>query len=639
MKNFFTRERVRYLVLGFLAISFIASISIYSLQTKDVNELAFYKEDGVCIDFSQDWIDEDGNLVNLDELKFYDHEDRESYLFHKVIPDELLGEESLCFEVRHMGFIVYFDDRDYDGYEYGDTPDNLDFLVDIVDVSKAETENLKDSPDKTFDDIVTINFIDYRDKYGVDYIAYAGDGHGSGIGSRGAGTYLKTMQLYVTDAGDTVYLELFPVYSSSKINHIMIEPANSYIRYRILTALPRFIVCLIIIVTGVTVLIICLLMKGNMSVKIYEALASLIILVGTWSMTETHLFDYILGTSEYMHTVSYFLLMVMAYPIAVFSDTVMLKPHKKISDVIFWITVILILYCTIVNYWDIFDFHDTVYLSDALILVTGIFVIVRLIIDQKFRRDNDLHINTNWIDISLTIITILGFVDLFRYLNILSIKSIFDSSFFTRIGVLIFTIGMFINIFEEVVHRNRQADKAGTYMEMAFTDALTGIPNRGAFLLKESELSDRMKDSSKRKKDNNFQIVYVAFDLNGLKIVNDTLGHATGDDYIVAASGILMQSFSEYGYVYRVGGDEFASFIVCDNAVGICKECIQTMKDKIRDYNKNSNQEMQMHIAYGYSVWRPGDTRSISEIEKEGDEAMYEKKRQMKKEAAKNTTN
>ena len=46
-----------------------------------------------------------------------------------------------------------------------------------------------------------------------------------------------------------------------------------------------------------------------------------------------------------------------------------------------------------------------------------------------------------------------------------------------------------------------------------------------------------------------------------------------------------------------------------------------------------------MHIAYGYSVWRPGDTRSISEIEKEGDEAMYEKKRQMKKEAAKNTTN
>ena len=60
-----------------------------------------------------------------------------------------------------------------------------------------------------------------------------------------------------------------------------------------------------------------------------------------------------------------------------------------------------------------------------------------------------------------------------------------DSSFFTRIGVLIFTVGMFINIFDEVYNRNRQADKAGAYMEMAFTDALTGIPNRGAFLLQE----------------------------------------------------------------------------------------------------------------------------------------------------------
>lgn len=636
MNKLFASTRVRYYILGFLALSFLLSTGIYSLRTEDINELAFYKEDGVNIHFDQDWIDEYGNHVNLDELKFYDHEVKESYLYHKVIPEGLIGEESLCFEVRHMGFIIYFDDRDYDGYEYGETPDNLDFLVDVVDVPKEKTDDIKAASQKTFEDIVTINILKYRDKYGVDYIAYEGDGHGSGLGSDGAGTYLKTMQLYATDAGDTVYLELFPVYSNSKINHIMIEPANSYIRYRILQALPRFIVCLIIIITGVTVLIICLLMKGNMSVKIYEALASLIILVGVWSSIETHLIDYILGTSEYMHTVSYFLLMVMAYPIAVFSDTVMLKPHKNIANFIFFITIALIIFCTLLNYLDIFDFHETVYISDSLILITGIFVMYRIIADQKFRRENDLHVNTNWIDVSLAIITILGFVDLFRYMNVLNIKSVFDSSFFTRIGVLIFTLGMFINIFEEVVHRNQQADKAGTYMEMAFTDALTGIPNRGAFLLKESEISDRMKSAFKRKKDGNFQIVYVALDLNGLKIVNDTLGHATGDDYIIAASGILMQSFSEYGYIYRVGGDEFASFIVCDNAVNVCEECLQTMREKIKEYNQTSDKEMQMHIAYGYSVWKPGDSRTISELEKEGDEAMYQKKRQMKKEAAKN---
>ena len=295
MKKYFTAGRVRLYILGFLALSFFISTSVYSYRTKDVNELFFSREDGIVIDFTDDWIDEDGNIVNLDELKFFDHEEKESYVYHKIIPDGLLGEESLCFEIKHMGFCIYFDDRDYDGYEYGDVPEDLDFLVDVVDVPKDTTEKIEASEEKSFDDIVTVNFIKYHEEYGVDYIAYAGDGHGSGLGSRGAGTYLKTMQLYNTDSGDTVYLELFPVYSSSKISNIMIEPANSYIRYRILTALPRFIVCLVIIVTGLVVLVITMIIKNDVAVKIYEALAVLIILIGTWSLIETHLFEYILG--------------------------------------------------------------------------------------------------------------------------------------------------------------------------------------------------------------------------------------------------------------------------------------------------------------------------------------------------------
>lgn len=626
MKKYFTQERIRFYILGFLALGFFVTTSIFSLRTKDVNEFFFTSEEAVCIDFNDGWIDENGNEVDLELLRFHDHEEKESYLFHKVVPEGLVGEESLCFEVKHMGFAIYFDDREYDGYDMWDTPDGLDFEVDEID----SFDTLSDFEKKVAD-----HFNQYAYDYSLDYIAYDGDGYGSGLGSKGAGTYLKTMQLYTSDCGDTIYLELFPVYSSSSIRHISIEPANAYIRYRILSALPRFLVCLVIIITGIVVIVMTFIVREASSSKIYESLAALIILIGTWSMIETHFIDYILGSSEYLHTISYFTLMSMAFPVAVFSDTVTLKPHRNISGIVFCLTVALIIFNTFANYLHIFDFHETVYLSDLLILVTGVFVLIRIIADQRFRMQNDLHVNTNWINISLTVITLMGFIDLLRYLNVISIFKIFDISFFTRIGVLIFTIGMFINMFEDIVSRNIQADKAGTYMEMAFTDALTGIPNRGAFLLKESEISDRMKEVSKRKKDVNYQIVYVALDLNGLKIVNDTLGHATGDDYIIASSKILMKAFFEYGYVYRTGGDEFASFIVSDNAEDKCKECIRSMLEMVEDYNKNSDKDMQMHIAYGYSVWSVGDPRTIDEVEKEGDEAMYEKKRQMKKEAAK----
>lgn len=625
MKINFSGERYRYYILGFLTLGFFITTAIFSYNTKDTNELFFSIEDGVYIDFNEGWIDEDGNTVNIADLTYHGHKDRESYLFYRTIPEGLTGEESLSFEVKHMGFCIYFDDREYDGYDYGETPDSLDFVTDDLDARYVTTD---------FEKMIMQHYTDYYKLYGVDYIAYMADGLGSGLGSRGAGTYLRTMQLYTSDVGDTIYLELFPVYSNSKISNMAIEPASAYIRSRIMAALPSFIVCIVIILIGVAIIIVTKLISDQRSGRIYESLAALIILVGLWSMIETHLLDYVLGTSEYLHTISYFLLMSMAYPIAVFSDMVTLKPHKRIAGIVFWATVILIDYCTFTNYTEIFDFHETVYLSDLLIMVTGFFVIIRIIMDQKFRKDNDLHVNTNWIDLSLAFITFMGLIDLLRYINILHIKKIFDSSFFTRIGVLVFTIGMFINLFIDAMNRNRQADKAGAYMEMAFTDALTGIPNRGAFLLKESEISDRMREVSKRKKDVNFQIVYVALDLNGLKIVNDTLGHATGDDYIVAASGILMQAFSDYGYVYRVGGDEFASFIVCDNAVDRYLECIDKMREMIRDYNEKSGKDMQMHIAYGYSVWTPGDHRDIGKVEKDGDEAMYEKKRQMKKVAA-----
>lgn len=627
MKKFFYHEHVRFYILSFLALGFFITTGIFAYQTKDYNEFFFARDYGVLIDFNDGWIDEEGREVNLESLDYKDCDTKDYYLFHRIIPDGLLGEESLCFEVKHMGYAIYFDDREYDGYEEGEIPEDMDFYLEEID------ESAEDYTD--FDKSIADYFTEFRDEYGVDYIASSGDGRGSGIGSRGAGTYLKTMQMYSSDSGDTIYLQLFPVYKSSSISNIMIEPANAYIRYRILSALPKYIICLIIIITGVVVIVISIIIRDSSSIKIYEALSVLIILVGSWSLIETHFLDYILGTSEFLHTISYFLLMSMAYPVALFSDTVTLKPHKKMAGIVFWITVSLIIVCTFLNYNDIWDFHDSIILSDALIMITGVIVIVRIIADQKFRRDNDLHVNMNWINVSLAIVTLFGFADLLTYFDILKVSAALDNSFFTRIGVLIFTAGMFVNVFKEVVDRNRQADKAGTYMEMAFTDALTGIPNRGAFLLKESELADRMKDLSKRKKDTNFQIVYIAFDLNGLKIVNDTLGHAKGDDYIIAAAGFLMQSFAEYGYVYRIGGDEFASFIASDNAVARYEECIGKLIELIKGYNASSDKDVQMHIAYGYGIWQPGDPRTISQIEKEGDEAMYEKKRLMKKEAAK----
>ena len=84
------------------------------------------------------------------------------------------------------------------------------------------------------------------------------------------------------------------------------------------------------------------------------------------------------------------------------------------------------------------------------------------------------------------------------------------------------------------------------------TDMLTGICNRAAFEAQLSQLSVHPE--------RNFSAVYI--DLDGFKKVNDTFGHAAGDDLLKDVGGILSALASAQDTVARFGGDEFAALIV-----------------------------------------------------------------------------
>lgn len=83
----------------------------------------------------------------------------------------------------------------------------------------------------------------------------------------------------------------------------------------------------------------------------------------------------------------------------------------------------------------------------------------------------------------------------------------------------------------------------------SYTDELTKCFNRRAYIDDVKEMQD---DSV---------YVYVSMDVNGLKPVNDTLGHAAGDELLQGAAECMKQCFGSYGKVYRMGGDEFTAII------------------------------------------------------------------------------
>ncbi len=144
----------------------------------------------------------------------------------------------------------------------------------------------------------------------------------------------------------------------------------------------------------------------------------------------------------------------------------------------------------------------------------------------------------------------------------------------------------------------------------SYTDELTKCFNRRAFM---DDVKDMPGDSV---------YVYVSMDVNGLKPVNDTLGHAAGDELLQGAAECMKQCFGSYGKVYRMGGDEFAAIIFV-NARRL-KRVQQEFSDTVDKWSGKLVKSIS--ISCGYVASDENDWESFDEIVKTADERMYETK-------------
>lgn len=147
----------------------------------------------------------------------------------------------------------------------------------------------------------------------------------------------------------------------------------------------------------------------------------------------------------------------------------------------------------------------------------------------------------------------------------------------------------------------------------SLTDELTGISNRKSY---EYQFHKYPYVS------NNRDFIYVSLDLNGLKTVNDTKGHAAGDELIKGAADCIKQVFSPYGNVYRIGGDEFAAalFVNDEKYEELRKDFDRTVSEWEGEYNDH------MFIAVGAASIHQHPDASVDELTKIADKLMYSDK-------------
>ena len=233
-------------------------------------------------------------------------------------------------------------------------------------------------------------------------------------------------------------------------------------------------------------------------------------------------------------------------------------------------------------------------------------------------------VNIHMVSAYATIMTgIAALVDLGRY-NYYSRISPRGSAGFTMsalyVVMIVFVLSLFFDYMSDTVRGAREEERVGLISKLAYTDALTGLNNRQAT----EQYFDEIDASGE-------QYIVVEFDLNSLKVANDTYGHEEGDKYIQLFAETLKHIFEGKGYISRTGGDEFV-YVMKPKAEGDRKWIEGKLKDlnAILSNKDTGHSGLKMSTAYGSYDSFDGDARNIRDGLRIADARMYEMKKAMK---------
>jgi len=161
----------------------------------------------------------------------------------------------------------------------------------------------------------------------------------------------------------------------------------------------------------------------------------------------------------------------------------------------------------------------------------------------------------------------------------------------------------------------RDVTKDKKYIEelkiLSYTDQLTKLHNRQYM---EEQLLELRKTE-------NFPISIISADLDGLKEVNDSLGHQAGDELLRRFANILRDSHTKYEEIFRIGGDEFL-IIATNTSDQAAIRLIKKIDQRIAKHNSSPSSSLKISASVGYSS-SDKITVSLTSMLAQADKEMY----------------
>lgn len=560
----------RFIVYDILCfILFAAYMAVLISGVTPENTAAPFKEEKL-LDFSDGWKAEDGKPVSLSQLGDLITSAGQTIVLTHNTPGTGNADRDLCFRSKNIWFSVALDGK---------------------------------------------TVYDFHPNIGI-------------YGSRSYGSAFHHITIPSGSSGN-ITITAQPIYNDNNcfFDMMKIGDSGAYYQWFMETHFLSFILCMIIVIFGFIMLILSFTLGRNEYTSYsLRSLAFFSMTLGAWAGLEsTLILQMLAGWVSLLHGFNYMLLIFMGYPAVQFANSLMVKPKKLAARLDSAATAAVFVICITLNGLGLRDFHECLPIIHAFLFASAAAIIVLFVINEIYCRKNGISSTSLPVLIAFIIFAVFGLMDLIRYR--ISPSGVSNAGYFMRIGLLLFFMILFIRSMLQLFQRMKLASEAAAMRVAAYTDPLTGIGSRAAFVVREKELESSVLKGTIP------AVMVCQFDANDLKRINDNFGHAAGDDFIRAVSEAIRSSFGKEGDCYRIGGDEFTVFLSGENLQKRFRKCHEEMNRSVDEFNLSGAAEEKLYIACGTAVYEKKAGLSLEDIEKEADRNMYEDKIRSKKAA------
>lgn len=343
-------------------------------------------------------------------------------------------------------------------------------------------------------------------------------------------------------------------------------------------------------------------------------------LMGLWSLIETNVMQFLVDDVRILQLIDNMVMIADNMPLLIYLDCEYGIFKNRFMRIFGYADSAFILISVIVQLSGVSDLHYMLPGAVLALMVFSVALFIWVIHKLMSMRKDDSPIAGCALQLSgICALWLFGFCESLR----LTHADQMDRAEFIRIGMLIFVICFAISSQIETYKIIENGLKFDIISNLAYSDGLTGLGNRTAYLEQLEQYAGGEEGIS--------QLGIVFLDVNNLKKVNDNQGHDKGDELITIAARIISDSFGRFGKAYRIGGDEFCVLMTGGSLQVNYERALEDFKILVDEANKAKWYTYEIQIANGFAICNEISKKNIDETIMMADDAMYINKNLLKR--------